>query len=366
MKTTSNERKISLTLSSQAHAISYSIVDLGGIYTSSENAISNNSQAVGTAYQSNTLFSSLTSWTSSNGTFSASTSFIGVGSKTYAEGINNNGQMVGYYVGNFHSVTTAQHAFLFSYSNGLTDLGTLGGANSQANGINDSGQVVGWSNTAGNTATHAVLYNNGAKIDLGTFGGTNSEAWDINNSGQVVGGANNASNYQHAFLYNNGTKIDLGTLGGNNSLAYGINDNGQVVGYAYTASHVQHAFLYNNSAMSDLGTLGGTWSMAYGINDSGQVVGSAVTAGGVQHAFLYSGGGMTDLNTLLGYRGWTLSDAKGINDLGQIVGTGTVNGQTHAYLMMPDMAPVPVPTTSWLLGSGLLGLVGVARKRKAA
>ena len=57
---------------------------------------------------------------------------------------------------------------------------------------------------------------------------------------------------------------------------------------------------------------------------------------------------------------WYLEEAQGINDLGQIVGSGTINGQNHAYLMTPT---VPVPTAAWLFGSGLLGLIGIARRK---
>src|SRR5215207_10175943 len=66
------------------------------------------------------------------------------------------------------------HAFLYDSTNGMKDLGTLGGTNSYAYGINDSGQVVGYSDTA-NSGPHAFLYDstNGMK-DLGTLGGTNS------------------------------------------------------------------------------------------------------------------------------------------------------------------------------------------------
>ncbi len=46
-----------------------------------------------------------------------------------------------------------------------------------------------------------------------------------------------------------------------------------------------------------------------------------------------------------------------------IVG-GPFNGYTGQWTM--DVAPVPVPAAAWLLGSGLLGLVGVARRRKAS
>lgn len=160
------------------------------------------------------------------------------------------------------------------------------------------------------------------------------------------------------------TITGLGTLsGGTYSYANGINNNGQVVGYGDTASGY-NAFLYSNGTMTDLGTLsGGGISQATGINTNGWVVGYGNTASSAQDAFLYSGGHLLDLNSLLSPgSGWTLQDATGINDLGQIVGTGTFNGQNQAFLMTPT--PVPLPATAWLLGSGLLGLLGVARARR--
>ena len=39
----------------------------------------------------------------------------------------------------------------------MTDLGTLGGTNSYAYGINNKGQIVGWSNTS-SEEQHAVLW----------------------------------------------------------------------------------------------------------------------------------------------------------------------------------------------------------------
>ena len=59
----------------------------------------------------------------------------------------------------------------------------------------------------------------------------------------------------------------------------------------------------------------------------------------------------------------------GINDTaGGSMQTGPFAGATPAFNGTGDLNPksVPVPAAAWLMGSGLLGLVGVARRRKVA
>jgi probable HAF family extracellular repeat protein len=243
----------------------------------------------------------------------------------------------------------------------MNNLGTLGGTVGFGNGINDNGQIVGYSYLAGNQTDHAFLYSGGVLTDLGlSFGGTRSRAHGINNNGQIVGMATTAGNATfHAFLYSSGVLSDLGTLpGGNNSFASSINNDGKVVGYSYvTGNSAYHAFLYNGGSMLDLGTLGGSASVADAINIKGQIVGWAQTsfaAGGSQDAFLYSGGVMKDLNSLIpGNSGWKLVEATAINDNGQIVGYGTnPAGQTDAFLLT-----VPEPSITALVALGGLGFL---------
>ena len=212
----------------------------------------------------------------------------------------------------------------------ITDLGTLGGTQSDASGINAAGQVVGTASIAGDKAQHAFLYSGGRMTDLGISG----HAAGINSSGQVVGVSGIL-----AFLYSGGTTTSLGTFGNQanfSSYAAGINDAGQVAGSSDLVDangRTEHAFLYAGGVLKDLGTFGGTSSRGYGINAAGQVVGdSDLTGFTPSHAFLYAGGRMTDLGTLAGAA--ASSSAFSINASGQIVGNSDVAAKNvqHAFL----------------------------------
>ena len=45
---------------------------------------------------------------------------------------------------------------------------------------------------------------------------------------------------------------------------------------------------------------------------------------------------------------------------------GAFNGQTGSWTLTGTATAVPVPAAAWLFGSGLVGLVGVARRRRKA
>ncbi|MEH2079007.1 MAG: DUF3466 family protein [Nostoc sp.] len=154
-----------------------------------------------------------------------------------ARDINDSGQIVG----SIQSQSGQNHPFLYSESGGLQDLGTLGGEEGIAFAINNFGQVVGSADTGATfepddpkecpcNVRHAFLYSgSGTLQDLGTLGGPNSEATNINDFGQIVGNAGSP------FFYSDGKMTNLNDLIPANSgwllgSADGINNSGQIVG----------------------------------------------------------------------------------------------------------------------------------------
>jgi len=89
-------------------------------------------------------------------------------------------------------LVAGQHAFYWSKSGGMKDLGTLSaGTVSGAIGVNDSGTVVGYSNIKGQPATNFVAFQwnpTGGMVNLGKlWGGSSSAAFEVNSAGVVAG-----------------------------------------------------------------------------------------------------------------------------------------------------------------------------------
>lgn len=156
-----------------------------------------------------------------------------------AFGINASGQIAGY------SSLFTDHAVVFSNGT-ITNLTASTGMVGIARAINGNGEVVGIGELTGHESGVCHAYDFTTKTDLGTLGGQNSDAYGINNSGQIVGYAATASGAWHPFLYSNGQMIDLGPLDGvyTEGIAGSINAAGQIVGYMEDpATSAERAFL---------------------------------------------------------------------------------------------------------------------------
>src|SRR5262249_49744538 len=126
---------------------------------------------------------------------------------TLASGINNLGQIVGYYAGSDQKY----HGFV--YNNGayssLDDPATSNGT--VAAGINDSGQIAGNINI--NDPSHpeqGFLYSGGTFTAISYPSPTpGTGVSGINNAGQVVGIYSDSSGRAHSFIYSGGTYTNL-------------------------------------------------------------------------------------------------------------------------------------------------------------
>ena len=120
----------------------------------------------------------------------------GTWSEAYA--INSAGEVVGDSgVGDVTAVPPSYdqsyHAFQYTATGGMVDLGTLtGGMTSVAHGINDDGEIVGFGDTA-TSPSHAFVYDPAASAmhdlnDLITASGWElTQAWAVNEKGQITG-----------------------------------------------------------------------------------------------------------------------------------------------------------------------------------
>jgi len=261
------------------------------------------------------------------------------GTNTQANAINAAGVVVGF------DATTAQVAQAFIHSgSGMSALPALNAARNEATGINASGVVVGYNTTFPSADFRGFIVANGVLTDLGV----NTRATGINDAGSVVGNA-----FPRAFIRSPAGVVTLiGPAAGATTIATAINASGVVVGY--TEGLNRRAFSYLNGALTDLGALpGGTNSYAFGVNAAGVVVGQSNESTNRQlHAAIFSSGNVIDIDpTGAGALG---SAALGINASGVVVGQ---NSAGRAFVYTPTTGLVDLNTiVTNLAASGFASL----------
>lgn len=250
---------------------------------------------------------------------------------TYAQGINNSGDIVGIAAEPFDS------GFLYQNQNFQLFPGIVS--------ISNNGMIL---------ATSA----SGPYI----FSGGNSTP--LNASGQQVLAINNSGTVLLTTGYLTGSTIHPVSFPGATSTSLrGINDLGEIVGSYTGAGNVSHGFLYDAGVYTTIDFPGAISSTAYAINNNGDIVGNYF----VGHApvgtqgFLYEGGSFQTFDAFNFFSDETATVPTGINDYGEITGYQfeSLAGGTESFVA----TPVPETGTLILVGTGLTMMAGVVRRR---
>jgi probable HAF family extracellular repeat protein len=343
-----------------AHAWFYdghTVHDIGTLGGPTANAVALNDAGQVAGYADSSTATHAFRWSMSTGMVDLGV--IGGGPGSQATAINKHGLVVGF--SDIGSLLEPVHAFLWSAATGMQDLGSPFGDSlslSTANALNEAGLV------AGDAELGGPAYNNHSfswtratgMVDLGTLlGGNTSYTVAADAKGQVTGWADVPGGNNHAFLWtrHHGMR-DLGTAGGTESFPLAMSPSGQMVGVIDFAAGNQHAMSWTRvRGMHDLGTLGGANSRALGVNNKGQVVGSATTATAEFRAFAWSAArGMVDLNKRVHHlpAGLLLESADAIADNGAIV------AETNAglVLLVPGACHCSAPVLGPVTGADMV------------
>jgi len=243
--------------------------------------------------------------------FSMQTIPVGIGvTRSEARGINNNGEVVGF----FHGAPDTTHTRPFFWKSSLGQIDPIVGNpyasyypsvkwNTMAHAINDNGLIVGESHIKWETVTEPFPDTEGdcysdipvkwtssnanssmlfCPVDNGFF--ATAAAFDVNNGGKVAGMDRGSSDYG-LFRIQSGASLVTSVPfpktpssrnpGSHTGDAYGINETGAVVGYISYGS-VKRALYWNGvtTSSADLGVLAnGVNSLAREVNDQGFITG---------------------------------------------------------------------------------------------
>ncbi len=139
-------------------------------------------------------------------------------------------------VGRYYSQTTGQdHGYLYqrTYSPNLTETYTAismpGASGTYGSGINDNGQIVGYYSDV--SGTHGFLFDGTNYVSINVPGAVSTLAYRINNQEDICGYFLGTDEQYHGFVYS-GTQFQTFDIeGAKDTFAFGLNDDGKITGY---------------------------------------------------------------------------------------------------------------------------------------
>lgn len=279
--------------------------------------------------------------------------------------------------------------YRWSTSSGVQSIDPLqaGNPNVFPKGISADGSVVvGRADIATQVTTTQTVYTphafrwteSGGTVAIGNLSGNpldSSSATAVSADGSIIVGASqNGGSLHEAFYWteNNGM-VGLGFLPGATTLetaASDISPDGlTIVGLAW-----DQAFRWTEQdGMVGLGFVPGySTSSALAVSSNGDTIVGQVSSGSESRAFIWdSANGITLLDAYIAslgvnLSGWTLESAVDISADGMLIVGNGVNPDGYQEAWAINLASAPIPASVWLFGSGLLGLMGAVRRKRAS
>jgi hypothetical protein len=304
------------------------------------------------------------------------TSFDGPGNNgggTTVNGLNNNGDLVGFSSDNA-AVPTLFSNFIRNANGTFTPLPIAGDPLAMANGIDNSRTVVGMdSNGTAFSLAGAIL------ATLPSVNGTtvSETAFGINDGGLIVGQfTDGATDTTPGFVKSGAVFTILNpTVTAVATNAQGVNNNGLVTGFWSADGVHQHGFLYNSvtsqfTLLADPIVSNLVLTQFLGINDHGLAVGYYQLPDGSQHGFLFDIPTQTytyldDPNAALS--GVSITQITGVNNAGEIAGfyVDGATGVQRGFFATPAAA-APEPGSFGLLLGALTPVLVALRGTKRA
>ncbi len=265
-------------------------------------------------------------------------------------GINNEGEIVGYFGSGDAGHPNRGYALSAPYSQGnFKSQNFPRAAQTQVIGINDEGVSVGFfspqnnHNTADN-ANFAFWRANGRYHEANYPTTNNSkpqvdQLLGVNDTDTAVGFYNDSAGNAHGYAVNLRTgRYKLVTVRGATSVtATAIDNEGVVAGFFTSASGAVDSFLQaaHGGRTVTLTFPGASMTQAFGVNDGGEVVGAYTTgtaANAVMHGFTWENGKFTTVD----YPMSSATTINGVNNEGDIVGFYTdAKGNTDGFVGLP-------------------------------